>query len=114
SLGVAAARLHRRLLGRSSRWEGALVLLVCMSPLMIRSMRTLNVTLPTAALLALSVGGILASVDRSTWVGLAGGGIIKATTAPLAAVLAALGVWRPLAVVAALAAVSLAGTWVVS
>ncbi len=110
-LALLAARLFRELAGKPSRLEGALILLIAISPLTARAIRVANVT----PLIALSFAvALLALTRRRALPGalaLFAGSTLKYATLILAPLLIAMRQWRLLGQAALMAALSLTATF---
>ena len=95
--GLQAGWMYRRLVGRRSVVEGWLVLTVCLSPLLVRGMRVMNISL----ILGVLVGGAMLAVMNHRRVGSAAAvcvaGVFRASSGPLVLLLVGLGRWRSLA-----------------
>jgi alpha-1,2-mannosyltransferase len=111
-LGVAwiSAELLREILGKSSRWEGALMLLIVLSPMTARSIRIANVTPFIALCIAILLRALLRDETYRGGLALVMGILFKYATLVLAPLLLITRRWRLIAWGVALGEVILAIT----
>ncbi len=93
-MALISSRLLRYLLGQSSRWEGALMLLIVLSPMTARAIRIVNVSPLIALLFSLT---IVALIREQAFKGAGAmfiGGSFKYATLVIAPLLIAMRRWR--------------------
>ena len=103
---VQAGWVHRLLWGRRSRAEGLLILAICLSPLMVRGMRVMNISLVLGPVLGAALLAMLRQRPTRSAAAICLAGVFRASSGPLVVVQAGLGRWKSLAwITAATAAV---------
>jgi hypothetical protein len=109
-----AAELLRQLIGRPSRWEGVLMLLICLSPMTARSIRISNVTPFIALSIAWTLRALLRDQPFRGGTALVLGILLKYATLILAPLLLLMRRWRMLVWTVALGEVLLGITVLVA
>ena len=96
-VGLQAGRFHRTCSGTVSRWEGALALLVALSPMACRSIRIRNDTPPIAVCFGVAALALLRDAPLRGAAAILLGGLLKYATFFLLPLVVVMRRWRTLA-----------------